>query len=319
MITIGFSSHRIEALPYIRKHMERHQVIVLEEPAVPEFSEMLEGRLSIDEYMMTSEAEFPEFERQMCVLLRDLHESGQHIVQVEPYLEGLLQIHEILSQGKTPQDIVRDPRLEEVYRAEKRATGTLLSYYTQALQAPFEGVIEALKAFAQADADRLVLRGRLRARAIHALALGRGDTYVEAGYLHYPLYRFLRKAAGHGCKVRVVYLLAPVVRRLHGKRRNMGPGDILTLHYALGGTLSKGKADLLAARSLIYIKLIQKDEVLPGVSNAPHTEDETGVNRVVDQLSMEACKVLFDNIRLAKREQALQLVQAYLMQSSKQP
>jgi hypothetical protein len=299
MITIGFSSHHAEVLPYARRQMEQHQMIVLEEAPVPEFLEMLDGRLSIDEYMMTLDSGFPEFERLMCVLVRELHSEGREVIQVEPYLETLLQIHEILSDGKTPQDIINDPRLEGVYQAEKRATGALLTYYTQSLEASFDEVVQAVKSFARDDAERLVLRERLRAQAIKPLISHGVDIYVEAGYIHYPLYRYLREALGGSQRIRVVYLLTPVLRRLGGKRRNMGPGDIL-----------------LAARSLIYIKLLQKDELLPGPggSDAPHSEDEVSVNRVVDRLSIEDCRALFDKIRLTKRERARQVVQAYLAQ-----
>ena len=96
MITIGFSSHRAETLPYARLQMKQHQIIVLEDAPVPEFLEMLDGRLSIDEYVMTLDSGFPEFERRMCVLLRELHHEGRKIMQVEPYLEKLLQIHDVL-------------------------------------------------------------------------------------------------------------------------------------------------------------------------------------------------------------------------------
>ncbi|MBW2170806.1 MAG: hypothetical protein JRF69_02305 [Deltaproteobacteria bacterium] len=52
----------------------------------------------------------------------------------------------------------------------------------------------------------------------------------------------------------------------------------------------------MSARSLIYIKLLQKDELIPGESDAPHGEDEVSVNRVVDRLSIEDCSILFDRI-----------------------
>jgi hypothetical protein len=317
MITIGFSPHHAEVLPYARQQMERHQIIVLEEAPVPEFAAMLDGRLSIDEYMMTLDSGFPEFERLMCGLLRELHSEGRRVIQIEPYLETLLQIHEILASGKTPEDIVKDPRLVEVYGAEKRATGALLTYYRNSVEAPLDDVIEAVKAFARADANRLVMRERLRAEAIKPLVSDKLDIYIEAGYIHYPLFRYLRKVLGRSLRIRVVHLLAPVVRRLGGRRRNMGPGDILTLHYALHGRLPEDIENLLAARSLIYIKLLQKDELLPGESDAPHSEDEVSVNRMVDRLSIEDCRVLFHRIRLTKREGALGEVDAYLAQRSR--
>ena len=312
MITIGFSSHHAEVLPYARRQMEQHQIIVLEEAPSPNFLDMLDGGLSIDEYMMALDSGFPEFERLMCILLRELHNKGRQIIQVEPYLETLLQIHELLSDGKTPEDVVKDPRLESVYKAEKRATGALLDYYAHSLKAPFDEVVRAVKAFARADADRLVMRERLRAQAIKPLISHGVDIYVEAGYIHYPLYCYLKKALGRAQRICVVYLLAPVVRRLQGRRRNMGPGDILTLHYALHGGLPENLGDLLAARSLIYIKLLQKDEMLPVDSDAPHSEDEVRVNRVVDSLRLEDCRALFDQIRLAKRERVIRIVEGYL-------
>ncbi len=312
MITIGFSSHHAEVLPYARRQMEQHQIIVLEEAPLPHFLDMLDGRLSIDQYMMALDSGFPKFERMMCIMLRELHSKGRQIIQVEPYLETLLQIHKLLSDGNTPEDIMKDPRLESVYRAEKRATGALLSYYTHSLTAPFDEVVDAVNAFAKADADRLMMREYLRAQAIEPLASHGVDIYVEAGYIHYSLYHYLKKALGRAHRIRVVYLLEPVVRRLKGKHRNMGPGDILTLRYALHGRLPEDLADLLAARSLIYIKLLQKDELLPGDSDAPHSKDEVRVNRIVDSLNFEDCQALFDQIRLAKRERAIRVVEEYL-------
>jgi len=314
MITIGFSSHHAEVLPYARLQMQQHQIIALEEAPVPQFVAMLDGKLSIDEYMMTHDPGFPEFERLMCVLLQELHSEGRRVVQVEPYLETLLQIHESLADGKTPEDILNDPRLEGVYKAENRATGALLAYYAHSLKAPFGEVLETVKAFARADANRLVLRETLRAEAIKPLTSHGVDVYVEAGYIHYPLYHYLKRALGGTQKIRVVYLLAPVVRRLRGRRRNMGPGDILTLHYALHGSVSENRADLLAARSLIYIKLLQKAELLPGDSDAPHSEDEVTVNRIIDRLSIQDCKALFDKIRLSGIERSRHVVKDYLVQ-----
>ena len=43
MITIGFSPHRAEALPFMVRSMSRHQVIVLENPPDLNFTPMLNG------------------------------------------------------------------------------------------------------------------------------------------------------------------------------------------------------------------------------------------------------------------------------------
>jgi hypothetical protein len=196
------------------------------------------------------------------------------------------------------------PDLRGVYQAERQATGSLLHYYRRSMEADFDEVLASVKAFAKADASRLSLRARLRAGALAEGFQEGKDTYIEAGYIHYPLYRYLRRETGGG-KIRVIYLLQPVFDRLGCKRRNMGPGDILTLHYALGSRITDHRADLLAARSLIYVKLIQKEERVPGPSEAPHAEDEAPVNRLVDGLTLADCRDLFPEIRFKGRDEAL--------------
>jgi hypothetical protein len=312
MITIGFSSHHVEALPYIRAQMERHQIIVLEEPHSPNFTAMLQGTISDEEYVMELDSGFPEFARQMCTLLREQYEKNRRIVQVEPYLEKLLQIHELFASGKTVAEVVQNPGLSKVYEAEKRATGALISYYAISTGDSFSAVVEAVKEFASADAYRLTLRERMRAKSIALLYEPGQAMYVEAGYIHYPIYRYLRGELGGKPNVKVAYLLAPVIKKLKGKRRNMGPGDILTLHYALHNELEEDLANLLAARSLIYIMLINKEELLPGTSATPHIEDEIEVNRLVDRLDFSQCRELFERIRLLKRDRAMQVAREYV-------
>ncbi len=312
MITIGFSSHHVEALPFVREQMQRHQVIVLEEPRSPNFQAMLRGAISIGDYILELDSGFPEFDRQLCGLLQELYTKGRRILQLEPYLEKLLKIHELFAAGKTVEQVMRMDDLKEVYLAERRATAALISYYARSMDAPFNVVVGAVKDFACADALRLTLRERLRAKAIATLFRPEEKVYVEAGYIHYPLYQYLRRELRRKKEIRVVFLLTPVIKKLQGKRRNMGPGDILTLHYALHNGLEEELANLLAARSLIYIKLIRKEELLPGASETPHLEDEVKVNRLVDRLDFQQCQELFQQIRLAKRESAVKVAEDYV-------
>jgi hypothetical protein len=315
LITIGFSAHHIEVLPFFRRQMERHRVIVLEEPPSANFSLMLDSRLSIDDYIMELDSQFPHFDRHMCELLREFHAEGRHILQVEPYLEMLLEIHQLFAAGKTKDDVMDLAGLREVYMAERNATGALLAYYASSTRAPFAQVVEAVKAFARADAKRLTFRERLRAQVIASLLQDAQSVFIEAGYIHFPLYTYLNRELGsHKIhkKICVVHLLGPVIKSLSGRRRNLGPGDILTLHYAFHRDLKRVCADLLAARSLIYIKLIEKDELIPGASTAPHAEGEIRINAMVDRLSFEDCEMIFDRIRFAGRKQALYLVEEYL-------
>jgi len=85
LVTVGFLSHHVEALPFIRKQMERHETLVLEEPSAPSFPGMLNGHLSVDDYLLEIDSEFPRFDRLMCGLLMEFHGMGRRIIQVEPY------------------------------------------------------------------------------------------------------------------------------------------------------------------------------------------------------------------------------------------
>jgi len=230
---------------------------------------------------------------------------------VEPYLERLLQIHDLFSEGKTPEDVLRIPRLRSVYVSEKRATAALISYYKRSGMTSFKELVEAVKTFARADALRLSLRAHLRAIAIASLASTWEKIYIESGHIHFPLYRFLRKELNYMEKIRVVYLLSPIVKKLKGKRRNLGSGDVLTLLYSFHDEIPCHLEDLLAARSLIYIKLIEKEELLNDSNEAPHSADEVKVNRLVDRLDFEDCRALFEKIRSKKRRKVLELAENY--------
>lgn len=311
-ITVGFVSHHLEALPRLREHMARHETVVLEEPPHPGFAAMLGGDLSLEDYLLEIDSEFPLFDRAMCEALRELHAAGRRILQVEPYLERLVEIHELFAGGKTVADIERSPSLREVYRAERAATGALIDYYATSVKSSFDDVVKAVQTFALTDARRLVLRDRLRARAIASiLSLGR-SIFVEAGYIHYPLYRHLLDQTRSSCRVRVVFVLDAAIRELGGRRRNLGPGDVLTLLYAFHPQRPPFMTDLQAARSLIFVKLIQTEELVPGMVLFPHAEDEIRVNSMVDRLGYGDCEKLFEEIRLLKREVALNRVEEYL-------
>ena len=312
MITIGFSPHRAEIIPYARQIMEQHQIIVLEEPPHPKFEDMLNGNLSIADYLMEIDIGFPEFEHLMCKETIKLHQKKKELLQIEPYLERLLEIHEYFAQGKTPAEVLNIAHLKAVYLAEKSATGALINYYARSIEKDFKQVIESVKAFANADARRLKLRSILRAGAIATLGTNK-KIYVETGYIHYPLYRYLLKDFNGNQNIRVVYLMQPVFKKLRCKRRNMGPGDILTLYYALNLPVKEDVANLLAARSLIYTQLIQTEEMLPVHSNpTPHSLDEALVNRLVDCLRFEDCKTIYSETRFKNRRESLDFVKSYI-------
>ena len=307
LVTVAFGPHHLEAIPAMVAAMRTHQTILLEEPPFPGFTDLLAGRLDIDDYLLETDPGFPRFARALCRELQHLHADGHRLLQVEPFLDGLAQIHERFADGATPAAILADEGLRDIYLAEKEATGALIAFYAASRTDDFPALIEAVRTFARRDAARIRLRDRLRARAIRDLVAAGSRLYVEAGFIHFDLFRLLRAAAPE-MRVEPLFLLQPEVDRLGVARRNIGPGDVLTLHYVFHDRLPAARAGLLAARSLIAVQLVAREELVPEADAPfPHCEDDALVNRLVDRLDLEQCRRLHARIRGQDRATALHL------------
>ncbi len=311
-ITIGLSSHRLEVLPFALAAMREHQAVLLEEPPEPGFAAVLAGELGIEDYLADQEVEFPRYSREQLAGLRELHRQGLAVFQVEPYLERLLNIHELLAAGTPRPEVEARSELAEVYAAERRATAALLTFYRRAHTAPFRDVVEAVKIFARADAERFRLRDVLRAREIVPWAGRFARLYVEAGYLHLYLVFCLRRLLEGAARVKPRFLLAPLARPPIGRPRPLGPGDLLTLHYLFGRHLPSEQEALLAARSLIYVQLLVKEELEPGEDPTPHLNDEIAAWRLTRSLSLADCSRLYPRVRRLEPKQAAHEVKRFL-------
>ncbi len=312
-VTIGLSLHRPEMLPVISRQLQKHEVIFLEEPPVPEFTDMLCGDLSIDHYLLTLDLEYPEFSRGMCRLLRELYRQGRKIYQVEPFLEALLQVHELLAAGCTPDEIERDTLHYPVYLAERNATGALLAYYQTVSSGTFDAAIAAILKFAHMDATRFRLRDSLRAQALSPLVRKYASSYVEAGVIHYPLWRLLKRQVSPQVRVQPLFLSGQALKRIGEKGHLYGPGDQLTLLYVFHPEISDDRREwLLAARSMIYSKIMEKEEQIMNQAAYPHLRDELACIRMTNLLSLEDCQRLFLAVRRAKSSDARQIVAEYV-------
>lgn len=104
-IDIGFSIHRPEMVPAIMEAMKSHDCIYLKEPSVLGFNRMLKNEISVEDFLMKTDSEYPEFSRQMYNRLKKIHKRGKRIFQLEPYFNELLNIHQFFGQGHTPDEI----------------------------------------------------------------------------------------------------------------------------------------------------------------------------------------------------------------------
>ena len=318
-ITIGLGIHRPEMLPLMASQMRQHEAIYLEEPNAPNFEAMLTGELGIEDYLRPLDVEYPSFSLDQCSLLRELSAAGKKIYQVEPYLRVLLMVHEFLADGHSPAELDKRSIQYPVYLAERRATGALLRYYQTAMEGSFAETIEAVMQFVRMDAARFRLRDSLRAQEMVPLVKSHHSSYIEAGVIHYPLWGLMRQQLPIQFRLRAIYLAKSVLTKL-GKRRNLyGPGDKLTLLYIFHPTLRQSKREtLLAARSLIYSKLIIKQEINKDLKSMPHLSDELACIETVNRLTLNDCRRLFPLVRQASTQQTRQIVEEYLSASTQQ-
>ncbi len=258
-VSIGLSLHRPEMIPLIAEAMRRHEALFLEEPPAPGFDQMIREELSVDDYLLPIDVEYPAFSREMCRLLRELHAEGKKIYQVEPFIESLLSIHEFLAEGRKPDDQDRNSIHFYVYRAERAATGALLAYYQTVGSGAFDEAIEAIIRFARADVASFRLRDSLRAQALVPLVQEHPSSYIESGLIHYQLWRLLRARLPSHVRVQPLFLADAALSAMGEKGHFYGPGDQLTLLYLFHpAILLPEREKLLAARSIIYSKILEK-------------------------------------------------------------
>jgi hypothetical protein len=297
--------------------MRKHESIFLEEPPVEGFADMLSGNISVDRYLLEQDVEYPEFSRAVCHLLRELHREGRHIFQVEPFLEVLVKIHEFFAAGHGPDQIQKKSLEYPVYLAERNATGALVAYYQDAISNTFEAAIAAIEKFARNDAARFRLRDSLRAQALAPLVQKYESAYIEAGAIHFPIWRLLQREVLPGTRVRPLFLADEALNAVGEIGHLYGPGDLLTLRYVFHPQMvSTGGERLLAARSLIYSKIIEKDEHIEDLHTYPHLLNELACIRISNHLSLADCRHLFARIRRAPSLEARQIVTEYLSESN---
>lgn len=307
-LTIAYANHRPETVRLSEGFMRAHQAVVLEEPPDDNLPVMLDGRLSIDDYLLGQEIEYPAFSSEQCRLLRELHRRGISIIQAEPYYEHLFWVQNFFADGHGPDELDQSTEQYLVYSREKEATGKLIAYYEAVRTGDFEHIVASVRAFAAADAGRFRLRDRLRARSIAAHCSKHRHICVEAGPMHLLLYRYLYESLPGHWSVRPVFVENSALKEIGCRSGLYGPGDSLTAHYLLGNALLEEHENLLAARSLIFMKINAKHELDNWETDFPHLRNESAVNQMVRKLSYRRCRRLFSETAAASAEEAFQLV-----------
>lgn len=316
-IIISYAVHRCETIAPAAEIMAGADAVILEEPPDAAFRAMIKGKASIDAYLSATDTEYPEFSRRSCRMMRALHTGGIRFLQVEPYLQQLLHIHRMFAHGRTPADIPTGTTMMDVYTAEKHITRALIRFYAASVHEIFEDVLEAVKTFARLDAGRFRLRDRMRAAVIASIADRYSTVYIEAGPMHLWLRKELKRLVVGRHRIDSRHLLAPPTRTMTGRRVLRAPGDNLTATYIFHPNARSLRCDRMAARSIIYNKLVAKEEYCVQTDGHPHLLEEWRVLQSVARLDIADCAQLFPHLRRANTRKANAIVDAYLHRHSK--
>lgn len=311
-IHLVYSTHRPETLQITAELMAEHDTIFLEEPPHPHFFAMLEGRFSIDEYLMEQDLEYPEFSTQQYNLLQSLYQQGKKIQQIEPFLEQLIQIHFFFADGKGPDDLDQHSLRYQVYLRERDATEALIGYYKAVQKGNFDNILQAVKHFARNDAERFRLRDSLRSEEIVKVLPDSGSVFIEAGTIHVLLHGFLEQQLHPDRTLETISVEHVALDQLNLHGTLFSPGDELTIAYLNDEKISTELQNLLAARSLIYAKIVIKEEIEENAEIYPHTRNELEVIQLVNSLNISDCRHLFFNIRKLKTKYALKKVKKFI-------
>lgn len=310
-ITICYSTHRPETLDLTARIIENFDIIILEEPPHKDFSNVLNGTIDIKDHLLELDVGYPAFTASQYHLLQDFHKSGKQIQQIEPYLDELLHIQYFFADDHSPEEIEPGTVAHSVYTAERDATGALIDYYKEVRGDDFLQILSAMNSFARADAARFILRDSLRAEHIlNELSYGK-STYIEAGSIHLLLQQLIAKGLSENQQLNIHSIDREIVDLLGHRGTLFGPGDELTLAYISGEVIKKKQWQLLCSQSLIYSKIIRKEEISRTDITFPHSRNELETISIVKQLSVATCENLFQQIRSLPSEQAVKIVRKY--------
>jgi hypothetical protein len=241
-----------------------------------------------------------------------MHRRGRRVLQIEPYLEHLLTIQMRLADGEPPHRVSAAGPSAAVYAAEKAATGALIDFYQVSAAGDLDAAVDAVLLFAATDARRFRLRDRMRAEALRDIGGAGQRIYVEAGVMHLSMIRHLAAARRPGQGISVVHLQAADTRRLCGRPYLLAPGDRLTFAKIFGRRDPELAQRLLAARSLVYSRIIETSEMTSPAGGHPHLTDEHRCITMVQLLDMAGCRALYPHLIKLPAATGREMVAAFI-------
>jgi hypothetical protein len=297
-VTFFFMYHTLSCLGEFKKRINEKppNVLVLEEERNHKFLPMLEGKISMEEYLKDYEwSVSKEFVKERNVFLQKLHKERPEIrmEQVGPrsFLEGMLR------------------------------QGAAYEVFSSMLKGNFDDITSAF-------ADRAMLEGRLldryhEDRRVDEIAKNirsgewHGEILVEAGGTHTGVRNILIDRLKNMDNVKInppIHAARGIAEKTFGRlaAEVHSPEGELGKIYMRGKEPSEEMRKLLGARAVIFQKITSMPK--GGGTDFDFESEEMRAIKMVNQLSYEECKQLFNEInpKMMGRGVAFKSVEDYL-------
>lgn len=288
-IRFFFSFH---SLPFLEKFKEeirknKPDIIVTEERPDPRFELMVEGRITIVEYMQGYVYPYPEYSINFYELLRKLHKDGVKVKGLLPILASRTTYSQEREAGERMARSIHDGN--------------------------FKSAVDAMLDIITVYSEPLRLADEMRAREISKKVKSgewTDNILVETGAGHTRVKNILKKEleGSQGISITSVY---PVRESVEGIFRKgvidvYRPSDELTRLYLYGKKPSEEMKRLLGARAVIHNLIID-------ISPQNFKQDLIyRATSIVNHLSYDESEKMFGEIIKMDKEMAFKYVDTYL-------
>jgi len=275
-VIILYTAHTSAFLKQFKEFIDKNQpnLIVLEEDKKATFQQMLEGKISVKQYMQGYIYAMPQFTKKRYEFLVKLHKEKPEIKieQFEPSIE--MEVRNVI-RNQINMDI-----------ALNIAKGD------------FEGAVRETINFAKSESDWLKVEEEMRAKGIaEKIRKGewKGCILVEAGATHTRVGHFLKKYL-NDVDVSSFHLFKETIQEAlkdrYGSQLHMlyPPPQELKRLYLSERKVSEEREKLLGARALILSMITSRNEEELG------SVDIIKKIEMVNKLSYEECRKLFNEI-----------------------
>lgn len=299
-IIIVLTPPRIEFLKHLDEVVFKNKCkfFLIETPEIDSFYDYLLGRITVDDFLLDIELEYPEFTKELHILAKKIFDNYKiSVIPVDPYAK-ISQEVKIAAFFKKLNEVLRDLLSKYIAILELRISQVLRDYYLAQARKDFDKLVELTVKFAKLDAQRIKFRCELRARKIAELiksGMLHGLIIIHTYHLHDILVRYLQEKL-KDVEIEVINLQKIVLNKL-GISMPTHPGRELTLRYVYGEKIDPEEERLLGARSVLYVRLIPKHELRPSNEiEYPHTLKDLEILSFVNRLSYDECKSYFYNV-----------------------